>query len=388
MAIKTIDLSAEDDITGIKKEIEILKTCRCPNIVCFFGCFVSSNRFWILMDYCALGSLRDIMNMDNTPLKEKQVAACCQGALKGLVYLHKQGIIHRDIKCGNILLDERGEVKLADFGVSAQMYCTWVANTGLVGSVLWMAPEIIRQKPYNQAADIWSLGVTAVEMADGEPPHADTSPARAMMLISRGNQPTVRNPKGFSKEFLSFLEFCLNKQPEKRPAAADLLQTPFIQGSKGAEALKDLVAAALKKKKKQQQKTGSQPNLNDLLSTSGGSTCGSTAQGTPQDSFLAQLQASNRSQNDGTVLYSSQESPTSSTASPSTTSGSVVYRSASSPSAMRNTTTPSTPLSSVKKPTLAVQEGQLFALTPQSVMYMLCGALIAYISLKIWNFLF
>ena len=174
MAIKTIPVLDNDDLGEIEHEIDILKVCahthtqeqkrkqtdkeaarqeiaqKCssPNIVSYYGCFRSGRDFWILMDFCVHGSLRDLMDRMEKPLDERVVAHVCQGALAGLAYLHSKNIMHRDIKAANILLDANGTPKLADFGVSRQMANTWAKTMSLVGTPLWMAPEVAMMKPY------------------------------------------------------------------------------------------------------------------------------------------------------------------------------------------------------------------------------------------------
>ncbi|KAH3760512.1 STE20 family protein kinase [Pelomyxa schiedti] len=316
MAIKVIPLEHED-LDDIKIEIDVLKKCRHPNIVCYYGCFSCETSFWILMDFCALGSLRDIMDVEKSTLKEKQIAYICTSSLKGLEYLHSQKIIHRDIKCANILVTERGEVKLGDFGVSQEMLKTWLPNTGMVGTPLWMAPEVSTQQPYTYTADIWSFGITIIEMADGEPPNADLNPLRAMFLIHQVTKPpTVKNPKNWSTEFLAFLESCLKKSPTDRPLCSKLLQDPFIQTAKTSEVIRDLLASAHKKLKKRREaktKSSSDTDFMSLLTgkLSSDSSGSSTSSASASDSWL-ELLKSPGDPSSGTVVTHS-TSPTTST---------------------------------------------------------------------------
>ena len=221
----------------------------------YYGCFRSGRAFWILMDYCAHGSLRDLMDHMDQPLEERVVAHVLRGALAGLAYLHSKNIIHRDIKAANILLDARGTPKLADFGVSRQMASTWAKTMSIAGTPLWMAPEVARMQsytysvctppisflsltrcklsstrtPHEQQADIWSMGITAIELAEFYPPYAEVSPMKAMILITRNPPPRLTGL--FSPALNDFVARCLCKQPEERPDAPTLLQHAFITGT-------------------------------------------------------------------------------------------------------------------------------------------------------------
>jgi serine/threonine protein kinase len=255
IAIKIVDIEvSNDEAASIKREIDILKRCKSDSIVNYFGSFTVGSQLWILMDYCAWGSVRDALEAAQRPLKEKEIAAVCAAAVKGLVYLHSMNIIHRDVKAANLLLDEQGTVKIADFGVSQQQLFSTLCKTGTGGTVVgtphWMAPEVIRQTPYTTTADIWSLGITAIELAEGLPPYHDMNGVRAMFMVPRKPAPTLSDPKKWSKEFVAFVSACLTKEPEKRPKATDLLTKPFIIGAKGPDALKDLIASLKSKKKK------------------------------------------------------------------------------------------------------------------------------------------
>jgi len=168
LAIKIVDIDINnDEATSIKREIDILKRCKSDSIVNYFGSFTVNSQLWILMDYCAWGSVRDALEAAQRPLKEREIAAVCAASVKGLAYLHSMNIIHRDVKAANLLLDGQGTVKIADFGVSQQQLFSTLCKGGtVVGTPHWMAPEVIRQTPYTTTADIWSLGITAIEMAE------------------------------------------------------------------------------------------------------------------------------------------------------------------------------------------------------------------------------
>jgi len=252
-AIKTIPIQENDELGDIEHEIEILKKCSSPNIVSYYGCFRNGREFWILMDYCAYGSLRDLMDHLEQPLEERVIAHVCMGSLAGLAYLHSKNIIHRDIKAANILIDGNGTPKLADFGVSRQMTNTWAKTMSLVGTPLWMAPEVAKMQSYSFSADIWSMGITAMELAEFYPPYADVSPMRALILITRNPPPKLSG--NFTSQFNDFVSQCLNKDPDSRPDAMTLIKHPFISKSRDGSGLMMSLLKDYSSKVKKLQKT-------------------------------------------------------------------------------------------------------------------------------------
>jgi len=198
------------------------------------------------MEYCAAGSLADIMCVLDRPLDEEQIAVVCKFALKGLQYLHgKMNKIHRDIKAGNILLNQRGRAKLADFGVAGHLADANAKRMTVIGTPFWMAPEVVREVGYDFKADIWSLGITAIEMAEMNPPHSNMHPMRAIFLIPTRDPPTLTEPSEWSDNFNDFLARCLVKNPDERWNADELLKHPFIKNARGPGFLQPLVDETL-----------------------------------------------------------------------------------------------------------------------------------------------
>ncbi|XP_076360346.1 mitogen-activated protein kinase kinase kinase kinase 5-like isoform X1 [Tachypleus tridentatus] len=247
-AVKVIKLEPGDDFSIIQQEILMMKDCRHPNIVAYFGSYLRRDRLWICMEYCGGGSLQDIYHITG-PLMEAQIAYMCRETLKGLEYLHYMGKMHRDIKGANILLTEDGDVKLADFGVSAQITATISKRRSFIGTPYWMAPEVAaveRKGGYNQQCDIWALGITAIELAELQPPMFDLHPMRALFLMSKSGfkPPTLKDKNNWSPNFHHFVKVALTKNPKKRPTAERLLLHPFLQGNLPKRLAKELLDKA------------------------------------------------------------------------------------------------------------------------------------------------
>ncbi|KAJ9110349.1 hypothetical protein QFC20_002946 [Naganishia adeliensis] len=233
VAIKQIDLeNTDDDFSEIQEEIAHLQACDSPQITRYYGSFVKGYKLWIIMEFLA-GSINDLLKP--APFSEANIAVTMREMLMGLEYLHSIGKIHRDIKAANVLISEEGDIKLADFGVSSQLSNAMSRRFTFVGTPFWMAPEVIaRQSGYDTKADIWSLGITAFELAKGEPPHADKHPMKVVFHIPQAPPPRLDAREGWSDEFMDFVASCLEKDPEARPSASNLLTHPFIRqaGSK------------------------------------------------------------------------------------------------------------------------------------------------------------
>uniref|UniRef100_A0A8D3DJD2 Mitogen-activated protein kinase kinase kinase kinase n=1 Tax=Scophthalmus maximus TaxID=52904 RepID=A0A8D3DJD2_SCOMX len=230
-AIKIVKLDPGDDITSIQQEITMMKECKHKNIVAYFGSYHRNTKLWICMEYCGGGSLQDIYHVTG-PLKEKQIAYVCRETLQGLYHLHETGKMHRDIKGANILLTERGDVKLADFGVAAEISASVAKRKSFIGTPYWMAPEVAaveKKGGYNHLCDIWAVGITAIELAELQPPMFDLHPMRALMLMSKSNfqPPRLKDKTKWSAGFQSFVKMSLIKNPRKRPSAETLLQVGF-----------------------------------------------------------------------------------------------------------------------------------------------------------------
>uniref|UniRef100_A0A7N5KE90 non-specific serine/threonine protein kinase n=1 Tax=Ailuropoda melanoleuca TaxID=9646 RepID=A0A7N5KE90_AILME len=269
-AIKVMDVT-EDEEEEIKQEINMLKKySHHRNIATYYGAFVkksppgNDDQLWLVMEFCGAGSVTDLVkNTKGNALKEDCIAYICREILRGLAHLHAHKVIHRDIKGQNVLLTENAEVKLVDFGVSAQLDRTVGRRNTFIGTPYWMAPEVIAcdENPdatYDYRSDIWSLGITAIEMAEGAPPLCDMHPMRALFLIPRNPPPRLKSKK-WSKKFTDFIDTCLIKTYLSRPPTEQLLKSPFIRDQPTERQvriqLKDHIDRSRKKRGEKGQRT-------------------------------------------------------------------------------------------------------------------------------------
>ncbi|XP_021253123.1 STE20-like serine/threonine-protein kinase isoform X2 [Numida meleagris] len=247
-AAKVIDTKSEEELEDYMVEIDILASCDHPNIVKLLDAFYYENNLWILIEFCAGGAVDAVMLELERPLTEPQIKVVCRQTLEALNYLHENKIIHRDLKAGNILFTLDGDIKLADFGVSAKNTRTIQRRDSFIGTPYWMAPEVVmcetsKDRPYDYKADIWSLGITLIEMAQIEPPHHELNPMRVLLKIAKSDPPTLAQPSKWSADFKDFLKKCLEKNVDSRWSATQLLQHPFVTVTSN-KPIRELIAEA------------------------------------------------------------------------------------------------------------------------------------------------
>ncbi|KAG2370925.1 hypothetical protein C9374_013725 [Naegleria lovaniensis] len=231
VAIKVMNMATFTKLEKLENEIAVMHTCQHENIVKYVGSYIRDQQLWIVMELMSGGKLTDVI-LEKGRFTEQQIALVCCQVLKSLKFLHDHQLIHRDIKSDNILLGENGQVKLGDFGFCAEI--TPQGGTGrngsrnsVVGTPYWMA-EVIRGVNYDSKVDIWSLGIMALEMAEGEPPLMDLPMLRAMFIIATQPPPTLKEPQQWSSVFKDFLACCLKKNAQQRASVDDLLEHPFV----------------------------------------------------------------------------------------------------------------------------------------------------------------
>ncbi|KAI5761634.1 TAOK3 [Gulo gulo luscus] len=241
VAVKKMSYSGkqtQEKWQDILKEVKFLRQLKHPNTIEYKGCYLKEHTAWLVMEYC-LGSASDLLEVHKKPLQEVEIAAITHGALQGLAYLHSHAMIHRDIKAGNILLTEPGQVKLADFG-SASMASP--ANS-FVGTPYWMAPEVILamdEGQYDGKVDVWSLGITCIELAERKPPLFNMNAMSALYHIAQNDSPTLQSNE-WTDSFRRFVDYCLQKIPQERPTSAELLRHDFVRRDRPLRVLIDLI---------------------------------------------------------------------------------------------------------------------------------------------------
>ncbi|CAO2622934.1 Nik-related protein kinase, partial [Lemmus lemmus] len=263
---KSVGWRYSDEEEDLRTELNLLRKYSFhKNIVSFYGAFFKlsppghRHQLWMVMELCAAGSVTDVVRMTrNQSLKEDWIAYICREVLQGLAHLHAHRVIHRDIKGQNVLLTHNAEVKLVDFGVSAQVSRTNGRRNSFIGTPYWMAPEVIHcdedpRRSYDYRSDVWSVGITAIEMAEGVPPLCNLQPLEALFVILRESAPTVKS-SGWSRKFHNFMEKCMIKNFLFRPTSGNMLHHPFVQNIKNerhvVESLTKHLTGIIKKRQK------------------------------------------------------------------------------------------------------------------------------------------
>ena len=235
-----------NEVESFKKEINILSQCDNQYIVHYYGSYIKDHKIWIILEFCDGGSLYELIKILPKNLNEEQIASLVYMILKGLTFLHENKKIHRDIKAENILLTREGIAKLGDFGVSTQLMHSFSKKITKIGTPFYMSPEVILQNKYDYKCDVWSLGITSIEMAEGEPPFAKVKGYWVLKKIITHPPKGLKNKEKWSPEFNNFVEACLTYDPEKRPSAKELLQHPFIlKFNRGNKLISELINNSL-----------------------------------------------------------------------------------------------------------------------------------------------
>ncbi|KAJ3309519.1 hypothetical protein HDV04_005959 [Boothiomyces sp. JEL0838] len=273
VSIKVIDLDLfeRNQIDELRRELQIMTLSKHPNLLPVYGSFVNGSKLFIVTPFLSAGSGLDIMKTAyKNGMEEAVIATILKQVLQGLEYLHAQGLIHRDIKAGNLLVNNDGLVQLADFGVSSSLSENGNRNASrktFVGTPCWMAPEVMDQSGYDFKADIWSFGITALELAKGHAPYAKYPPMKVLMLTLQNSPPTLDRENTvhkYSKSFKDMIDSCLQKDPTKRPTAEKLLTHPFFKTAKKPQYLVGTLLKDLTPITERQHRTQSQINLEEL----------------------------------------------------------------------------------------------------------------------------
>lgn len=246
-AIKVLNLdNTEDEVEDIRKEIQFLSSLKqAPNITHYYGSYLNDTKLWVIMEYCAGGSLRTLLRPG--VIEEKYIGVIMREILVALVSIHRDNVIHRDIKAANILISNNGSVKLCDFGVAAQLSQSMLKRQTMAGTPYWMAPEVIMEGVYyDTKVDIWSLGITAYEIATGNPPYCHMEAIRAMQMITKSKPPRLEG-REYSQPLKEFIALCLDEDPRERPSAEDLSKSKLIKQERGTSTsvLRELITRYL-----------------------------------------------------------------------------------------------------------------------------------------------